>query len=36
MDWTIRATGLVKVVQDVPRIEIDDAKQIRSADAKDK
>ena len=26
---TIGATGLVKLVQDVPRIEIDDAKQIR-------
>jgi hypothetical protein len=33
---TIRATGTVKVVQDVPRIEIDDAKQIRLTKAKDK
>jgi hypothetical protein len=29
MDKTIRATGRVKLVQDIPRIEIDDAKQIR-------
>jgi hypothetical protein len=29
MDKTIRAKGAVKVVDDVPRIEIDDAKQIR-------
>lgn len=29
MDKTIRATGAVKLVQDIPRIEIDDAKQIR-------
>src|SRR5271154_3309760 len=28
-DKTIRATGKVKLVQDVPRIEIDEAKQIR-------
>ena len=28
--------GTVKVVQDVPRIEIDDAKQIRIVEAKDK
>jgi hypothetical protein len=31
-DKTIRATGKVKVVDDVPRIEIDDAKQIRIHD----
>jgi len=29
MDKTIRATGAVKLVQEIPRIEIDDAKQIR-------
>src|SRR5262249_4949588 len=29
LDKTIRASGEVKLVQDVPRIEIDDAKQIR-------
>jgi hypothetical protein len=28
-DKTIRATGTVKLVQEIPRIEIDDAKQIR-------
>jgi hypothetical protein len=32
----IRATGTVKLVQDVPRIEIDDAKQIRIVDEKNK
>jgi hypothetical protein len=36
MDKTIRATGTVKVVQDVPRIEIDDAKQIRIVEAKER
>jgi hypothetical protein len=36
MDKTIRATGTVIVVQDIPRIEIDDAKQIRIVNAKDK
>ncbi len=36
MDKTIRATGTVKLVQDVPRIEIDDAKQIRIVEAKNK
>jgi hypothetical protein len=36
MDKIIRATGTVIVVQDIPRIEIDDAKQIRIVDAKDK
>jgi hypothetical protein len=35
-DKTIRAAGTVKVVQGVPRIEIDDAKQIRVVKAKDK
>jgi len=34
MDKTIRATGAVKLVQDIPRIEIDDAKQIRIVEAK--
>ncbi len=29
MDKIIRATGTVKLVQDIPRIEIEDAKQIR-------
>jgi len=33
-DKTIRATGTVKTVDDVPRIEIDDAKQIRIVDGK--
>jgi hypothetical protein len=35
-DKKIRATGTVKEVQNVPRIEIDDAKQIRIVDAPDK
>ena len=35
-DTTIRASGTVKLVQDVPRIEIEDAKQIRIVDSKDK
>jgi len=34
MNKTIRATGQVKVVQDVPRIEIDDSKQIEVVDRK--
>jgi hypothetical protein len=34
MDKIIRATGTVTVVQDIPRIEIDDAKQIRVVEAK--
>lgn len=34
LDKVIRATGTVKVVQDVPRIEIDDARQIRIVDPK--
>jgi len=33
-DKMIRATGTVKLVQDVPRIEIDDAKQILLVDGK--
>jgi hypothetical protein len=33
-DKIIRATGEVKLVQDIPRIEIDDAKQIRIVEAK--
>ncbi len=32
-DKTIRVTGTVKKVQDVPRIEIDDAVQIRLVDS---
>src|SRR5262245_66144156 len=36
LDKTIRATGRVKLVQDVPRIEIEDAKQIRIVDSKSK
>ena len=36
MGKVIRATGTVLVVQDIPRIEIDDAKQIRIVEAKDK
>ena len=35
MDKIIRATGEVKLVQDVPRIEIDDARQIRIVPAKE-
>ena len=35
-DKTIRATGTVKLVQDVPRIEIDDAKQIKIVEPKGK
>jgi hypothetical protein len=35
-DKTIRATGLVKLVQDIPRIEINDAKQIRIVEPKSK
>jgi DNA/RNA endonuclease YhcR with UshA esterase domain len=35
-DKSIRATGEVKLVQDVPRIEIDDAKQIRIVEPRDK
>jgi hypothetical protein len=35
-DKLIRATGEVKLVQDVPRIEIDEAKQIRIVDEKNK
>ena len=35
-DKTIRATGEVKLVQDVPRIEIDDDKQIRIVEVKNK
>src|SRR5262249_9247212 len=35
-DKTIRASGEVKLVQDVPRIEIDDARQIRVVDVKKK
>jgi hypothetical protein len=35
-DKTIRATGEVKLVQDVPRIEIDEAKQIRIVEVKNK
>jgi hypothetical protein len=34
MDKMIRATGEVKLVQDIPRIEIEDAKQIRIVDRK--
>jgi hypothetical protein len=34
MEKVIRATGEVKVVQDVPRIEINDAKQIRIVKSK--
>jgi hypothetical protein len=33
-DKIIRATGEVKLVQNIPRIEIDDAKQIRIVEAK--
>jgi len=33
-DKTIRATGLVKPVQDIPRIEIDDVKQLRIVNEK--
>lgn len=36
IDKIIRATGKVTLVQDVPRIEIDDAKQIRIVEAKGK
>ena len=36
LDKTIHAAGTVKLVQDIPRIEIDDAKQIRIVDAKNK
>ena len=32
----IRATGTVKEVENIPRIEIDDAKQIRVVEARDK
>jgi hypothetical protein len=35
-DKKIRATGEVKLVQDVPRIEIDDAKQLRIVEEKNK
>lgn len=35
-DKVIRASGEVKLVQEVPRIEIDDAKQIRIVEAKNK
>jgi hypothetical protein len=34
MGKVIRATGTVKLVQEIPRIEIDDAKQIRVVEAK--
>ena len=34
LEKTIRATGEVKLVQDVPRIEINDAKQIRIVKSK--
>jgi len=34
MEKVIRATGEVKLVQDVPRIEINDAKQIRIVKSK--
>jgi hypothetical protein len=36
LDKIIRATGTVKLVQDIPRIEIDDARQIRLVEAKKK
>jgi hypothetical protein len=34
MDRTIRASGVVKLVQNIPRIEIEDAKQIRIVEQK--